>query len=619
MANTALDAQRGKHRSLEGHMSDHIIPVRLSHLMRHSTVGAIVRGEKHLMVVKDTRFWFPPGQTPPSIPYVERVRQALGITKRLCQPPTGNLTDKGEVEGSWIAATLFPQWTYCPSCGLLHHRPWRQQASAERWTCRNAQCRKDLEQVPWVMVHADGYLGDVPMHSIAHAQQDPNDRACRADWNEPYLRLQDEESRRWVVCTRCQARNLLPDRFPYPTNAWQQPWVNQPPPVAPDEPAWILGINDVRVHVANTSAALVIPPESRIRKGTVVDRLYCNPHWQRDLRTAQTSLQRKSTLKRIASRCRCTVENVERAWEEIHHKGYPLHGENLVDDDLLAAEYQALTHPVPNLNEGEDFVTQHHTDGWSAMGRTTEGTPLQAIKIVERLVEVRRLKEVLVLRGFARLGSEMKNLPPDVTHETDWLPALELYGEGVFFTLDERIVSLWEQQPSLQAHANKLARRLEHVRVPALQTDVTPRFLLLHTLAHLIIRQLETEAGYPAASLKERIYCEVGHRPMAGILIYVAVPDEVGSLGGLGEMALPSRFLRILTDAWHAAAWCSQDPVCSSHDGRGPHLLNRVACHACALIPEPSCLFGNVLLDRTFLKRDPKAQIKSILDFTGDT
>ena len=89
----------------------------------------------------------------------------------------------------------------------------------------------------------------------------------------------------------------------------------------------------------------------------------------------------------------------------------------------------------------------------------------------------------------------------------------------------------------------KLARRLEHVRVPALQTDVTPRFLLLHTLAHLIIRQLETEAGYPAASLKERIYCEVGHRPMAGILIYVAVPDEVGSLGGLGEMALPSRFL----------------------------------------------------------------------------
>ena len=112
-----------------------------------------------------------------------------------------------------------------------------------------------------------------------------------------------------------------------------------------------------------------------------------------------------------------------------------MHGENLVDDDLLAAEYQALIHPVPNLNEGEDFVTQHHTDGWSALERTTEGTPLQAVKIVERLVEVRRLKEVLVLRGFARLGSEMKNLPPDVTHETDWLPALELYGEGGFLHL----------------------------------------------------------------------------------------------------------------------------------------------------------------------------------------
>ena len=99
----------------------------------------------------------------------------------------------------------------------------------------------------------------------------------------------------------------------------------------------------------------------------------------------------------------------------------------------------------------------------------------------------------------------------------------------------------------------------------------------------------------PAASLKERIYCETGKSgkdPMAGILIYVAVPDEEGSLGGLMELAKPERFLRLLTGAFEAATWCSLDPVCSEQEGHGPDLLNRAACHACALVPETSCSYG---------------------------
>ena len=48
-------------------------------------------------------------------------------------------------------------------------------------------------------------------------------------------------------------------------------------------------------------------------------------------------------------------------------------------------------------------------------------------------------------------------------------------------------------------------------------------FCSVHTLAHLLIRELDAGAGYPAAALKERIYCATGKEPMAGILIYVAV------------------------------------------------------------------------------------------------
>lgn len=142
---------------------------------------------------------------------------------------------------------------------------------------------------------------------------------------------------------------------------------------------------------------------------------------------------------------------------------------------------------------------------------------------------------------------------------------------------------------------------------------VTQRFLFLHTIAHILIRQLETNAGYPAASLKERIYCKSGRDAMSGILIYVAVPDIVGSLGGLAELAEPKRLLPLMVSVFDQAEWCSLDPVCSEHDGQGPQLLNRAACHACALVPEPSCAYGNVLLDRTFIKGDLREKIPSFL------
>ncbi len=103
-------------------------------------------------------------------------------------------------------------------------------------------------------------------------------------------------------------------------------------------------------------------------------------------------------------------------------------------------------------------------------------------------------------------------------------------------------------------------------------------------------------------SLTEVIYSADAPKPMAGILIHVAVPDIAGSLGGLAEIAEPRRFLGILIRALEHARWCSLDPVCSEHDGQGPGLLNRAACHACALVPEPACEYGNTLLDRAFVK-----------------
>ena len=597
-------------------MKDVTIPVRLSHLLRDCSVGAIVRGDRHLVVVPDTRRWFPSHAQPESLQYVDQVRNMLGIAESLLPPPIAQMGDSGKVEGTYILAPLFPQWMLCAGCRLLHYQPWRQQKGETTWYCPHrtaTQCRLPLAQVPWVMAHAEGYLADAPWHLIAHPSQRQEGAGCRPDGDSPYLRLEDGEDGRLVICSLCGSRGAMPDRAPFSALTWQQPWFRTPPPSPPEDLGWILGINDVRVHASDISTALVIPPESRIHKGTVVDRLYCSTRWQRELQEARAGLARNAVLQRLARQWRCNPADIEQAQHKLK-AGYPLYGQTLSSGDLAQGECHALIIPLPDLSEDEDFVTAHQTPAWRELGDALTGRPRQVHGVVDQLIEVRRLKEIMVLRGFHRIDSEHP-VRPDITGETDWLPALELYGEGIFFTLHEGLVAQWEQQDSLQQLAATLEQRAAPARPTALKSTVTPRFLLLHTLAHLFIRQLETAAGYPAASLKERIYCAEGKNPMSGILIYVAVPDEVGSLGGVGALATPARFLRLLLSAWETATWCSLDPVCSEQSGHGPELLNRAACHACVLIPEPCCPYGNSLLDRTFVKQDRKEGIRSLLDY----
>ena len=601
-------------------MSDEYVPVRLSHLLRHCSVGAIVRGPDSLMVVPDIRRWDPPGVDPRrrEIRYVNQVRRALGIRQVLCTPPVATERD-GTVFG-WIPARRFPLWMRCSACGLLHREPWRRRAdgpapdaatgaAAARETPRGEECACGgrLEQAPWVLVHDEGYLADAPWHDLAHAHaRAPDQRGCRADWTDPYLKLVEREGRRQVSCSRCGTSGwALRPRFPPRT--WQQPWISEPPAQPPETPAWLLEINDVRVHAAECRTALVIPPESRIQRGTVVDRLYGSSRNQERIRNARNDLARRSTIRRLAQEYRCTAEAVEYAIAQID-RGYPLFDREITQGDLMASEYRALIEKIPNLQEDEDFVTEHHTEAWEALDLASSTGPVRrAGGAVSRLIAVNRLKEIMVLMGFRRSGDEGSRVSPDVTGESGWLPAAELYGEGIFFTLGEAWLQSWEQDPALRERAGSLAARQRHRQAPADDVEVSPRFLLCHTLAHLLIRRLDAEAGYPAASLKERIYCSEGPQPMAGILIYVAVADEEGSLGGLVELAQPRRFLRLLAGAFEAAEWCSLDPVCAGQEGHGPDLLNRAACHACALVPETSCAYGNVLLDRTFIKGDGDA------------
>jgi hypothetical protein len=607
-------------------MANELVPIRLSHLLGQSGVGAIVRGINGLVIVQDTRQWTDRQGVSAGklIPYVERVRAALGIGEQLREPPVAKELANGQVDGTSIPATRFPSWMRCPSCGSMYRWPWRKDQPDHAPLCNHQDCKYNpkLEQVTWVLTHPEGYLADVPWHFLAHqGSRDPSQRNCKVQNQLQLIERGYEE--RILRCGACgvEARFRGDERVGFGQGR-MQPWTKDDlvPLMEVGEEvdkdlAQVLVINDTRVYGPVTESVLVIPPESRVRKGTVVDRLYRNSGDRSRIDGARTPLARKGIIRTLATEYRCVTNDIETALADLA-RGYPLYGENLTPGQLRESEFKAFLEELPDQREDEDLVTRNRSDKWREL-RSALNLDAEEQKIVNgvrHLVRVDRLKAVKVFKGFTRLGGE-EIVPPSISVESDWLPAIELYGEGIFLALDEDRLKVWEKAPAVVSRLNQLLPRFAQSGRDA-PNPVTTRFMLLHTLSHLLMRQIESECGYPAASLIERIYCANGPEPMAGILIHVAVPDIAGSLGGLAELSEPQRFLGILIRALEHSRWCSLDPVCSKHEGQGPGLLNRAACHACALVPEPACEFGNTLLDRGFVKDDATNGLPSFFGMT---
>jgi hypothetical protein len=596
-------------------MSDQLIPIRLSHLLGHSGVGAIVRGANGLMVVQDIRQWTDRhgADAGKPIPYVERVRAALGIDQELREPPVAKELSSGLVDGVCVPASRFPTWTHCPApkCGTLYRWPWSHSSPGQEPHCNQEECKgPKLEQVTWVMADPEGYLADVPWHFLTHrGARAPHQSHCKVT---DKLRLIERGHEALNLhCDACGVTSSFrgDERLVF-GHGRMQPWTKddlvQPSvEIESNEKnfAQILAINDSRVYSPHTESVLVIPPESRVRKGTVVDRLYRNSGDRARIDGARNPLARKSAIRTLATDYRCAPADIETALDDLN-RGYPLYGENLTGGQMRESEFKAFLEILPDQRDDEDLVTSNHSNEWHELGQASElNTELRTrLAGIEHLVQVDRLKSVRVFKGFSRLAED-NIVPPDIVGQSGWLPAIEMYGEGIFITLDETRLCAWEQNPAVTERLNQLLPRFAQSGRDE-PNPLTTRFLLLHTLSHLLMRQIESEGGYPAASLSERLYCANSPEPMAGILIHVSVPDIAGSLGGLAELAEPQRFLGILTRALEHSNWCSLDPVCSEHEGQGPGLLNRAACHACALVPDPSCEYGNILLDRGFVKGD---------------
>ena len=132
-----------------------------------------------------------------------------------------------------------------------------------------------------------------------------------------------------------------------------------------------------------------------------------------------------------------------------------------------------------------------------------------------------------------------------------------------------------------------------------------PEYVMAHSLAHALMSEVALDCGYPASSLKERLYVlpRVAGQPIqCGILIYTATAGNQGTLGGLVEVT--RRFVRILKSALERERLCSGDPVCADHDpttADDDRTLHGAACHGCLLVAETSCEARNLFLDRALI------------------
>lgn len=219
-----------------------------------------------------------------------------------------------------------------------------------------------------------------------------------------------------------------------------------------------------------------------------------------------------------------------------------------------------------------------------------------------------KLRETRVFTGFTRIipdnaQTRQQRLSLISRAPKNWLPAVTVRGEGIFLVLKEEMISRWVASYGdlIDNRIGRIRKGLgdDHLRLSHDEIKINARFILLHTLSHLLINQLVYECGYGSASLRERIYCSDDENfPMAGILIYTAAGDSEGTMGGLVRMGKAGNLEPVLQRALTKARWCSTDPVCIESTGQGPENCNLAACHACALLPETSCEVQNRLLDR---------------------
>lgn len=526
-------------------------------------------------------------------------RPPLSIDRPFRAPPTPGDSQASRAVG--VDVMVFPRWFVCqnPRCRALEkaQASWTMRRGRYQHHCDNGE-HTDMVPIRFVGACPHGHLQDYPWVAFAHSGRDEETRC-----NAPALYLQEDRvgdfGAIFVGCRTCDARRPLAGaqvRATAPACDGCRPWLGEDGRQECDQRLRLIVRTASNVYFAQTESALSIPRAERALDDAV--------------RSQWKTLEHATAATLPAFR---TVPDIGTALAPYHDDevlqavarlsaGGPQTREPIRYSELKT--FLAAPESLPPGAHSQNFVAQR-------LPRSAELPPQ-----LERIVLVPKLREVRVQLGFTRIDAPSVNL--DGEHELDikqaelglhsnFLPAAEIHGEGLFLRLAEEALTEWEQRPAVRARDKALAQGFREWKAQH-QNDTLDypgvRFYLLHSLSHMLITAIALECGYPASALKERLYCSpvAASTPYAALLLSTGTPGSEGTLGGLVEQGpLLTEHLR---RAYDEAQLCAGDPVCAGHTPASDleeRFLEGAACHGCLFIAECACERFNRYLDRALV------------------
>ncbi|MEU1238542.1 DUF1998 domain-containing protein [Micromonospora aurantiaca] len=533
-----------------------------------------------------------------------RLEERLGVAE-LRSPPSVPSYPSKRTPG--VLYERFPSWLFCQDCRRMH-RVRHHDETGEPPRCKH--CKGPMVPMRFVVVGAErGHAMDVPWVRWAHSEpHDEAQRRCKAQELLFLTRAGRSEGLASLIvrCIACTAERDLGDLTARGALArinvrcsGSQPW-QQPDFNSCDERLEVLQRGATNVTLSETTTALDIPePSIPVRNEEAEIRQHRNFE---DLRSAPTGPYAEMFVNLISENLNVSVELVRRVASNTAGEARNPNGER---EGLLTDEWHAFRQALEDPGEKVGIPT-FLISSTPFLGEAPDAEQQTLASAVGHVVLAHKLREIRVLHGFRRydLQADMVDVDLGPRGRARWLPAVESFGEGILLTLNERRLTEWEQLEAIADRALMLERRRRDSPIGSRFAVATPRMILLHTLAHILMRQLAFSCGYSAASLRERVYASTDSSPECGVLIYTAAGDSEGTLGGLVRQGEAPRLARTLFAALENAAWCSSDPLCRESRGQGLGSMNLAACHGCALVAETSCERGNLLLDRVMVVGD---------------
>ncbi len=522
----------------------------------------------------------------------------LSTDKPFVHPPAG--LDGEPQRSNGIEVFEFPQWFVCQDnkCRALVRAPQGLELKADRWQ-HYCDSRKYSPAVPvrFVLACKNGHLDEMPWIYFVHEGQgkqrcaSPSLRLIEGrtgDFSEVAVRC---ACKQWRYLAHARAEEANPPCKGY------RPWLGPEAQENCDQRPRLLMRGASNTYFSQVVSALSIPESDSELVNVVRDLMDVLTN-----ATKETLPTLRHAIPKLAALGDASDDEVLEAVEALKN---PEEAEQV---PLRTAEYLQLT-SQPAYRTG--VLPQPDDKFFARRYDPPTGLP----DGIGQIVVAPRLREVAVQVGFTRLDAPTANLQGEYDLQvttcklglnTEWLPASEIWGEGVFVQLDEGAVRDWEDRKAVSARAKVLLAGYDRWKEERSNAPKFPgvRFYLLHSLSHLLINAIAVECGYSAAALSERIYCAPRNDdvPMAAILISTGTPGTEGTLGGLVEQG--KHLLEHLRRAYDMGRLCSNDPVCAYHSpAKDPTRRDRegAACHGCLYVAEPSCERFNCYLDRALV------------------